>query len=186
MPDPVPSRTAPAAALPEAMRALADFVGFGDADAALIRRTSALVLAHEPALTTALYDHFLTHPAAAKFFVLEDGAPDRERIERRKHSLGRWLKETAEASTGGDTAYYLLAMGLSHSHRTWGRGGAVPADLMIGAMSLTQSALASLFERNLAPGDALAASVAWNKLLLIQLSVLLTGYLRPPAQASAG
>lgn len=162
------------------MRELADFVGFGDADAALIRGTAALVLAHEAALTTALYDHFLTQPSAAKFFVLEDGTPDRERIERRKHSLGRWLKETAEAAIGGDTAYYLLAMGLSHSHRTWGRGGAVPADLMIGAMSLTQSALASLFAKELSAGDALAASVAWNKLLLVQLSVLLTGYLRQP------
>jgi hypothetical protein len=167
-----------AAHLPEAMRELAAFVGFGDPDARLIRDSAALVLAHETELTTALYEHFLTQPVAAKFFVLEDGSPDRERIERRKHSLGRWLKETAEAAIGGDTAYYLLAMGLSHSHRTWGRGGAVPAELMIGAMSLTQSALADLFAKNLSPAEALAASTAWNKLLLVQLSVLLTGYLR--------
>jgi hypothetical protein len=167
-----------AADLPRALRELADFVGFADADADAIRRTAPLVLAHEAKLTAALYDHFLQHPQAARFFVHEDGTPDVERIERRKHSLTRWLRETADAALGTETAYYLLAMGLSHSHRTWGRGGAVPADLMIGAMSLTQSALAGLFEASMPAADALRASVAWNKLLLVHLSVLLRGYLR--------
>jgi hypothetical protein len=163
------------------MAELATFVGFGDEDAARVRSTAALVLAHEAEITTALYDHFLEHPQSAKFFVLDDGTPDLARIDRRKHSLGRWLRDTAEAVTGGDTPYYLLAIGLSHSHRTWGQGGAVPADLMVGAMSLTQSALARLFAENLPPADALRASSAWNKLLLVQLSVLLQGYLRRPS-----
>jgi protoglobin len=167
-----------AADLPRALRELADFVGFGDADADTIRRTAPIVLAHESALTAALYDHFLQQPSAARFFTHEDGTPDVERIERRKHSLGRWLQETAQAALGTETAYYLLAMGLSHSHRTWGRGGAVPAELMVGAMSLTQSALAKLFEANLSASEAVAASIAWNKLLLLHLTVLLRGYLR--------
>ena len=110
-----------AADLPRAMRDLAAFVGFGDDDAGRVRRTAPLVLAHEAEITTALYEHFLQHPETARFFLLEDGTPDLPRIERRKHSLGRWLRETAEAATGGDTPYYLLAIGLSHSHRTWGQ-----------------------------------------------------------------
>jgi hypothetical protein len=64
------------------------FVGPGADDAALIRRTAPLVLKQEAALTSALYDHFLPFPATAQFFLGADGAPDRERIERRKHSLG--------------------------------------------------------------------------------------------------
>jgi hypothetical protein len=37
--------------------------------------------------------------------------------------------------------------------------------------------LAQLFESRLAgAGEALAASTAWNKLLLVQLNVLLLGY----------
>ena len=169
-----------AADLPRALQELADFVGFGEGDAQTIRHTAPLVLEHEARLTTALYDHFLQHPQAAKFFVHADGTPDVERLERRKHSLARWLRETAEAALGTETAYYLLAMGLSHSHRTWGRGGAVPADLMLGAMSLTQSALAGLFAAHLPATDALAASVAWNKLLFVHLAALLQGYLRRP------
>jgi hypothetical protein len=71
-------------------------VGLGDDDMALIRRTVPLVPAHEAALTSALYDHLLAFPATAHFFQPEDGSPDLARIERRKHSLARWLKETAE------------------------------------------------------------------------------------------
>jgi hypothetical protein len=52
---------------------------------------------------------------------------------------------------------------------------------MVGAMSLVQTALARLFEEKLAdPREAMRATVAWNKLLLVQLNALLLGYLLPP------
>ncbi|MDD1769656.1 MAG: protoglobin family protein, partial [Methanomassiliicoccales archaeon] len=93
------------------------FVGLADADIETIHRTAPLVLKHEPAITEALYDHFLRFPEAAKFFVGEDGAADLPRLERRKHSLGRWLRETAEVAMTHGFVYYLLAIALSHSHR---------------------------------------------------------------------
>jgi hypothetical protein len=178
--------SAPAADLPRKIRELAEFVGFGEDDARAVRRTAPLVLAHEEPITAALYEHFLQHPQAARFFLRDDGTPDIERIERRKHSLGRWLRESAEAALGTDTVYYFLGVGLSHSHRTWGRGGAVPADLMVGAMSLTQTGLTHLFEANMPAPEALAAAIAWNKLLMIQLSVLLIGYLLPRPESASG
>jgi hypothetical protein len=46
-------------------------------------------------------------------------------------------------------------------------------------MSLTQSALADAFAGELPAGEALAASRAWNKLLLVHLAALLLGYLPP-------
>jgi hypothetical protein len=162
---------------------LTDFVGLDASDLATIRRTAPLVLAREAAFTGALYEHFLKFPAAARFFLGEDGRPDAARLERRKHSLGRWLRETAEAALTHDFGYYLLSVGLAHSHRTYGPGGVVPAHLMVGAMSLTQTALASLFAAQLEdPREALAASAAWNKLLLVQLNVLLLGYLAAPRE----
>jgi Protoglobin len=168
----------PGADLARFVRELSEFVGLDDGDLAIVRRTAPAVLAQEAAFTTALYEHFLKFPASARFFLREDGAPDTVRIERRRHSLGRWLRETAEAALTHDFGYYLLAVGLSHSHRAVGPGGVVPAHFMIGAMSLAQTALARLFEGELAdPKEALAASVAWNKLLLIHLNVLLLGYL---------
>jgi hypothetical protein len=162
--------------LGEALR----FVGWTDGDGETVRRTAPLVLEREAELTAALYDHFLSMPDSARFFLAPDGTPDRVRIERRKHSLGRWLKETAQAAITHDSAYYLLMIGISHSHRpqTPDRpGGTVPAHMMVGAMSLTQTALAGIFAEKLPAAEALAASVAWNKLLLVHLNALLLGYL---------
>jgi len=80
--------------------------------------------------------------------------------------------------------YYSLAVALSHSHREYGPGGKIPAQFMVGAMSLTQSALASVLVDEIAdPREALDAVTAWNKLLLVQLSVLLLGYLLPQREA---
>ena len=169
------------------VRELAEFVGFDAADAAAIRASAPAVLAHEEALTTALYEHFLRFPATARFFLGPDGAPDRTRIERRKHSLARWLRETAQAALTHEYAYYLLSMGIAHSHRDYGPGGRIPPQFMVAAMSLTQTALAGLFRDELGdPARALAASVAWNKLLLLNLNALLVGYLLPPRTAASG
>lgn len=163
------------------LRELADFVGFGAGDAAAIRASAPAVLENEQALTTALYDHFLRFPATARFFLGPDGAPDRARIDRRKHSLARWLRETAQAALTHEYAYYLLSMGIAHSHRDYGPGGRIPPQFMVAAMSLTQTALAAIFRDEMGdPARALAASVAWNKLLLLNLNALLVGYLLPP------
>jgi Protoglobin len=174
---------APGADMPGFVQELMDFVGFTEADIDVIRRSAPALLKHESAITDALYEHFLKFPAGARFFLLPDGTPDQPRLERRKHSLGRWLHETAEAAMTHDFLYYLLAVGLSHSHRSSGPGGKVPLHLMVGAMSLAQSAFARIFQQEL--GDlsaAFEASLAWNKLLLIHLNVLLIGYLLPQQQ----
>ena len=170
----------PATDMPRFVREQMAFVGLGEDDVGAIRKSAPVVLAHEAELTAALYEHFLRFPESAKFFLGADGAPDLARIERRKHSLGRWLRETAEVATSQEFSYYLLAVGLSHSHRAHGPGGVVPARLVVGAMSLAQSALAQIFAADIPDaGEALAASVAWNKLLLVHLNVLLLGYLPP-------
>jgi hypothetical protein len=177
----------PATDMPRFLRELTSFVALDDTDVATIRRTAPLVLEQEPALTAAVYEHFLASPATAKFFLGEDGTPDLARLERRKHSLGRWLRETAAAALTHEFAYYLLAVGLSHSHRAHGPGGPVPAHFMVGAMSLLQTALARLFATELDdPRDALEASTAWNKLLLVHLNVLLLGYLSARRTAGGG
>jgi Protoglobin len=135
------------------------------------------VLRHEAALTGAVYDHFLRHPAAARFFLGADGAPDLDRLERRKHSLARWLRQTALASLETGGLYGLLGIGIAHSHRAQSSGGAIPPELVVGAMSLIQTALARILRDELGdPQAALAASTAWNKLLMLQLNVLLHGY----------
>jgi hypothetical protein len=163
------------------VRELMEFVELGDADVALIRRSAPVVLKHEHTLTEALYDHFLKFPATARFFLKEDGTPDTQRLERRKHSLGRWLRETAEVSMRHDFVYYLLSVSLSHSHREYGPGGKVPPQFMVGAISLVQTVLARIFQEEMDDvQQAFDAALAWNKLLMVHLNVLLLGYLLPP------
>jgi hypothetical protein len=177
-----PVRTPPGADMLAFVTEQMAFVGLADDDMARIRRTAPMVLAHEAALTSALYDHLLKFPATARFFLREDGSPDLERIERRKHSLARWLREAAEIATREGASYYVLGVALSHSHRGQRPGGQIPPEFMVGAMSLTQSALAGILAAELSdPVEALQASTAWNKLLLVHLNVLLVGYLLPPA-----
>jgi hypothetical protein len=175
-------RVHPGADMERFVREQMAFVGLGADDIALIRRTAPIVLEHEAALTSALYEHFLKFPETAQFFLGPDGSHDRERIERRKHSLGRWLKETAEVAINEGFVYYLLGVALSHSHREYGPGGKIPPQFMVGAMSLTQSALAGVFQAELSDArEALEAATAWNKILLVQLNVLLLGYMLPPS-----
>jgi hypothetical protein len=169
----------PATDMPRFLREMMEFVGLGEADVAAIRCSAPIVLRHAERLTEALYEHFLTFPRSARFFLREDGTVDVERLERRKHSLAQWLRETAQAAASQEFSYYLLAVGISHSHRARGPGGTIPPHLMVGAMSLVQSALASLLEAELERSEAAAASVAWNKLLLVNLSALLLSYLPP-------
>jgi hypothetical protein len=83
------SYSAPGADMPGFVQEVMDFVGFTEADIDMIRRSAPSLLLHERAITDALYEHFLKFPAAARFFLLPDGAPDQPRLERRKHSLGR-------------------------------------------------------------------------------------------------
>lgn len=161
------------------------FTGLDDADVALIRHTAPVVLKHERALTEALYDHMLNFPATAHFFLKEDGTPDSQRLERRKHTLGRWLRETAEVAITHEFAYYLLSVSLAHSHRQFGPGGKVPPQFMVGAISLAQTALARIFQQELEDiQQAFEAALAWNKLMLVHLNVLLLGYFLPPRQTS--
>jgi len=178
-------RVLPGADMVGFVQELTAFVGLDEAELALVRHTAPVVLRHERALTDALYEHFLKFPATARFFLKEDGTPDTQRLERRKHSLGRWLRETAEAAMTHEFVYFLLAVSISHSHRQHGPGGTVPPQFMVAAMSLAQTALARIFQQELESlQQALDASIVWNKVLLVHLNVLLLGYLLPPPQTA--
>ena len=49
---------------------------------------------------------------------------------------------------------------------------------MVGTISFVQTALADVLRQELAdPEEALRAATAWNKMLMVQLDILLAGYL---------
>ena len=59
---------------------------------------------------------------------------------------------------------------------------------MTGSMSFMQTLLAQLFQEEIKdPSDSHRASVAWNKLLMVQLDILQAGYINEtPTKATGG
>ena len=168
---------------PARMEEIASFVGLDEEARGLIRASAPIVARHAQALTDAVYDHFLGYPQARKFFVTESGEVDEERLSRRKHTLVRWLRETAAAKLDESFAGYLLAMGVSHGYPSAHREhlGPVPSRFIIGTMSFAQSAIGDLLLREMDDAAlALRTSLAWNKILMVELVMLLAGYLDEP------
>lgn len=164
---------------PTRMQQMADFMGFSDEDLELVRASGPILLDRAEELTAAVYDHFLQFPQTARFFLTPEGEIDQTRLDRRKHSLTRWLRHSIDFQLDEQFPVFLLAMGVVHSNPSLERGylGSIPARFMIGTMSFAQTAIAGvLLEEMSDPVQALRTSSAWNKLLLLQLDVLLAGY----------
>ena len=100
---------------PARMREVAGFVGLGQDELEIIQSTRDLVLARGEELTAAVYDHFLKFPESRRFFVNEEGEVNEERLERRKHSLMRWLRGSIDFKIDEDYPIRLLATGIVHS-----------------------------------------------------------------------
>ncbi len=164
---------------PGRLKQLADFVGLDQSELDLIKATSDAVLKNADDLTAAVYDNFLKFPETRRFFLEADGEIDEVRLARRKHSLGRWLRGSIDFKIDRDYPVRVLATGIVHSHPPSHRAhlGSIPSRFMIASMSFIQTALADVFREELEDPDlAMRASIAWNKMLMLQLDILLAGY----------
>ena len=164
---------------PGRLRELADFVGLDQDELALIRSTSDVVIEHSEALTATVYDNFIKYPETRKFFLNAEGEVDDVRLTRRKHTLARWLRGSIDFKIDDDYPIRVLATGIVHSHPPVHRAhmGSVPSRYMVGTMSFIQTAVAELlFQQMDDPQAAFRASVAWNKMLMLQLDIMMAGY----------
>ncbi len=172
---------------PARMREVADFVGLGAAELEVVRATESVVLKHGEALTAAVYDHFLKFPDSRNFFLEADGEVDEAKLDRRKHSLMRWLRGSIDFKLDEDYPIRVLATGIVHSHPPAHRAhlGSIPSRYMVGTISFIQTALTDIFNLEIKdPEEASQASIAWSKLLMVQLDILLAGYVNDtPAEA---
>ncbi len=165
---------------PARMREVADFVGLGSAELDVVQATAPAVLKHGEELTAAVYDHFLKFDGSRSFFLGEDGEVDEPKLERRKHSLLRWLRGSIDFKLDEDYPIRVLATGIVHSHPPSHREhlGSIPSRFMIATISFIQTALNDIFHQEIEdPEEANQASVAWSKLLMVQLDILLAGYM---------
>lgn len=156
---------------PARMRQMAEFVGFTDEDLELVRASSPVLLPRADELAAAVYEHFLSYPATARYFLTRDGEVNEPRLERRKHSLARWMRNSIEFKIDEQFPVFLLAVGVVHSNPP------LPARFMTGTISFIQTQIASMLAEEIHdPVRALKTSAAWNKMLMLQLDILLAGY----------
>lgn len=165
---------------PARMQELAEFVGLDREGLELIQATRDVVLDHGEELTASVYDNFLDFPETRRFFANEQGEVNEERLTRRKHSLLRWLRGSIDFQIDQDYPIRVLAMGIVHSHPPLHRAhlGSVPSRFMVGTISYIQSAVAEVLRSELEDQDLAArAAMAWNKMLMLQLDIMLAGYI---------
>jgi len=165
---------------PARMKEVADFVGLDQAELDVIESTRDLVLARGEEITAAVYDHFLKFPETRRFFLEAGGEVDEQKLDRRKHSLLRWLTGSISFKIDEDYPIRLLATGIVHSHPPSHRAhlGSIPSRFMVGSMSYIQTELARIFQEEIEdPREVMRASVAWNKLMMVQLDILQAGYI---------
>ena len=161
------------------MKEMVEFVGLSQEELELVQATAPLLLPHAEDLTGAVYEHFLKFPRTRQFFLTGEGEVDLERLAHRRHSLIRWLRATIDFKVDEEFPVSMLAAGLVHSHPPSHRAhlGSIPSRYMIGTISFVQTALAQLLCQELDdPTRAMQASVAWSKLLMVELDILLAGY----------
>ena len=164
---------------PGRMQELAEFVGLDPEGLELIRSTRDLILAHGDDLTASVYDNFLDFPETRRFFTDEHGEVNEDRLTRRKHSLMRWLRGSVDFQMDSDYPIRVLAMGIVHSHPPLHRAhlGSVPSKFMVGTIGYIQAAVTDLLRRELDdPELAIRAASAWNKMLMLQLDIMMAGY----------
>ena len=164
---------------PGRLKQLAEFVGLDQGELDLIKSTSVAVTKHADDLTAAVYDNFLKFPETRRFFLADDGEVDEDRLTRRKHSLTRWLLGSIDFKIDYDYPIRVLATGVVHSHPPSHRAhlGSIPSRFMVASMSFIQTAVADVLREELEDQDlAMRASIAWNKMLMLQLDILLAGY----------
>jgi hypothetical protein len=173
---------------PARMQEVAGFVGLDQDELDVIQSTREIVLARGEELTAEIYDHFLKFPETRRFFLNDDGDVNEERLERRKHSLMRWLRGSIDFKIDADYPIRLLATGIVHSHPPSHRAhmGSIPSRFMVGSISFLQTALAGILQEEIDdPQEAQRTSVAWNKMLMVQLDILLAGYVtETPTEAT--
>ena len=123
---------------PARMREVAAFVGLGSAELEVVQATAPVVLKHGEELTAAVYDHFLKFYDSRKFFLAEDGEIDEPKLDRRKHSLLRWLRGSIDFKLDEDYPIRVLATGIVHSHPPAHRAhlGSIPG-LVLGSIAVS-------------------------------------------------
>ncbi len=160
-------------------RYMAEFIGFGDADAEAIRQTKSVLEKHLPDIVTKFYAHLLRYPPTRRFFLKKDGSINHDYLElRMRHLTNFWLR-TAEAVYNDDYASYVDYVGRAHTARGADPNIYIAERYVIGQVGMMSHAISEALSRELRDGDPeleFRAVEAWDKLMMVILELLARAY----------
>jgi hypothetical protein len=158
------------------LRFLEDFVGFTNDDWAALRASTEVLVPRLPALVDAVYEHLQSFDDTRRLFAL---GPDVDQLYLavRKQSFVSWVRATVAAGpeTRREFANYLNVIGRRHTGLAGDPYRVVPPRYMVALISFLQTVFATTIHGALPdePEHALRLSLAWNKMLMIQLEMFL-------------
>ena len=160
-------------------RYMAEFTGFTEADAEIVRKTKPIIEKHLPDIVTKFYSHLLRYPPTRKFFVKKDGSIDHDYLElRMRHLASFWLR-TADGVFDDDYARYLDYVGRAHTSRGADPKIYIAERYVIGQVGVVQHAISEALSRDLRDDDPefeFQAVEAWDKLMMVILELLARAY----------
>jgi signal transduction histidine kinase len=143
------------------------YIGFGPADAAILREVHAIVSPHFAAISRVFYDRIVTHPRARS--VITGGEPQ---IERLRQTLVAWMGSGLLGPH--DEAFYERRARIGRIHVEIG----LPQQYMVTAMNVIRVRYRELLEDGLGADRSRCrdASNAVDRLLDTELAIMLQTY----------
>ena len=96
-------------------RYMAEFTGFTEADAEIVKKTKPIIEKHLPDIVTKFYSHLLRYPPTRKLFLKKDGSLDREYLQLRMGHLTNFWLHTADGVFDDQFARYIDYVGRAHT-----------------------------------------------------------------------
>jgi hypothetical protein len=163
-------------ARPEArVHFLEDFIGFGEVDRGAIRQSLLVLGPRLPAILDALYDHLLGYDETKRLFLGTDGPVDPAYIAQRKEHLTEWLLTVAASDEPNAFSNYIVKIARQHTRLSGDEKREVPPRYIVALTAFLQANFTTAIFEAIpdSPAEALRTSLAWSKLLMIQLELFL-------------
>lgn len=160
-------------------RYMADYVGFTEADAVLIRQTRPIIDKYLPDIVADFYTHLLRYPLTRRLFLLPDGTINEPYLVLRMRHLSNFWLRTAEGVYDDAYAGYVDYVGRAHTSRGADPSIYVPERYVIGQVGMIQHAISRAVSSELRDQDdelEFRAVEAWDKLMMVLLEMLAHAY----------
>jgi signal transduction histidine kinase len=144
---------------------LKDYVGFDAEDEAALRRLHPVAAPHFASIANEFYQRILEREAWRK--VLTQGESS---VGRLKTTLAAWMDKLL--SGPWDDAYYDLRCRIGRVHVRIG----MPQHFMFGSMNVVRRGLQAVIDEHVPPAEQAAARRAMNKILDLELGIMLHTY----------